>query len=716
MPGPSIAISATFTADAVEQTLAFWMRELAFDYQIRMAPYNQVFQLLLDPNSVLAANRGGVNILLVRFEDWARVEDGAAPDLARLESDVSQFVKSLRDAAQSSSSPFLVCICPASPAFESNPAAAELQQRMEAVVVSGLDGLATVYLVHTGEIQDWYPVAQIHDPLSDKLGHIPYTPQYFAALGTALARKIHALRTAPYKVVALDCDDTLWRGICGEDGPQGVVVDPSRKALQEFMLAQHDAGMLLCLCSKNNVEDVLDTFRLHPEMALHLDCFLAWRINWSPKPVNLAALAEELELGLDTFILVDDNPKECREVEASCPEVLALALPPLEDEIPAFLRHVWAFDRLRVTEEDRTRSEMYTQELERHRAEKQAASLEDFLKSLQLDVRVAPMSPKDLARVAQLTQRTNQMNFTAVRRSESDIQALLQAGKAECLTVHVSDRFGSYGLAGVIIFRASADAIAVDTFLLSCRALGRGVEHRMLAALGEIARQRGLKSVEARFVRSQRNRPALLFLESVGLAYQTVRGDTLIFRFPAEYAAKVKYEPGTVPVAPSRKSDSRPATPAILGRNGIRYAYIANELRDPAVILEHVRAAQPSVLPPAPPKEPPRTDLERQLCRIWSDMLAVPQVGIRDNFFDLGGHSLLAVQLLSRLKEELGIELSLEVVYGAEFTVAELAKAIELHEIEMAGADQYAALLAEVESLTDEEVRELLARESGEAP
>lgn len=717
MPGPSIVISATFTADAVEPTLSFWMRELGFDYRIQIAPYNQVFQLLMDSAGPLASNRSGIDVVLARFEDWARVEDGAAPDFERLESDVRNFMGAVKTAARSFGAPLLVCLCPASPAFVADPGAAAFQARMEALVHAGLDGLNGIYLIEPGEIGTMYPVAQPHDPLGDKLGHIPYTPVYFAALGTMLARKVHALLTPPYKVIALDCDDTLWRGICGEDGPQGVTVDPSRKALQEFMLAQHAAGMLLCLCSKNNVEDVLDTFRLHPEMTLRLDHFVAWRINWSPKPVNLAELAEELELGLESFILVDDNPKECREVEASCPEVLSLVLPAQEAEIPDFLRHVWAFDRLRVTEEDRTRPEMYAQELQRHRAEKQAASLEEFLKSLHLEVRLAPMSPKDLARVAQLTQRTNQMNFTTVRRSETDIQALLQSGKAECLTVHVSDRFGSYGLAGVIIFRNGSDAVSVDTFLLSCRALGRGVEHRMLAALGEIARQRGLPAVEARFVRSQRNRPALLFLESVGLPFQSVRGEALVFRFPVAAAAAIRYEPSLAPRQAVQASAPAPATQAPAPRwHGIPYARIAGELRDPESILERVRALN-AVAPLAPATAvAPRTDLERQLCRIWGEMLGVGQIGIYDNFFDLGGHSLLAVQLLSRLKDELGIELSLEVVYGAEFTVSELAKAIELREIEMAGADQYAILLAEVESLTDEEVRELLAKESGEAP
>jgi len=691
MSGPSIVISATFTADAIEPTLAFWMRELGFDYRIRIAPYNQVFQLLLDPSGALAANHDGVNVVLARFEDWS-----PGPGI---EADIQTFAASLKTAAQSFPAPLLVCICPPS------------ESRMEELVAAAIADLITVHLVTPREIAALYPVPQPHDPLGDKLGHIPYTPAYFAALGTMVARKIHALRTPPFKVIALDCDDTLWRGICGEDGPQGVVVDPPRRALQEFMLAQHAQGMLLTLCSKNNVEDVLDTFRLHPEMPLRMDHFAAWRINWSSKPANLVALAEELELGLDSFILVDDNPRECREVDAAYPQVLSLALPLHDADIPEFLHHVWAFDRLRVTEEDRARPAMYAQELERQRAEKQSASLQDFLRNLQLEVRIAPMSPKDLARVAQLTQRTNQMNLTTVRRSESDIQALLESGKAECLTVHVSDRFGSYGLAGVMIFRGGVDAILVDTFLLSCRALGRGVEHRMLSALGRIAQERGLAAVETRFVRSQRNRPALLFLESAGLQFQSVRGEALLFRFPAEFAAGIDYEPSAAP----QRAAAAVRQPFEASRDGIPYARIANELRTVEQILEHTITENARPLTPVPP-EPPRSDLERQLCSIWSSMLNVHPVGIHDNFFDLGGHSLLAVQLLSRLREELGIEMSLEVVYGADFTVAELAKAIELREIEMAGADRYAALLAEVERLSDDEVRELLAGESGEAP
>jgi FkbH-like protein len=354
---------------------------------------------------------------------------------------------------------------------------------MEELVAAAVADLGTVHLVTPREIDALYPVAQPHDPHADKLGHIPYTPAYFAALGTMVARKIHALRTPPFKVIALDCDDTLWRGICGEDGPQGVVVDPPRRALQEFMLAQHAQGMLLTLCSKNNVEDVLDTFRLHPEMVLRMEHFAAWRINWSSKSGEPGGARRRTGSGLDSFILVDDSPRECREwrrLSASAGPDAAAA----RREIPEFLRHVWAFDRLRVTEEDRARPPCTRRSSSASAPKSRRPAWTIFSGTCKLEVRIAPMSPKDLARVAQLTQRTNQMNFTTVRRSESDIQALLESGKAECLTVHVSDRFGSYGLAGAMIFRGGVDAISIDTFLLSCRALGRGVEHRMLAALG----------------------------------------------------------------------------------------------------------------------------------------------------------------------------------------------------------------------------------------
>ena len=651
------------------------MRELGLPGELRFAAYHQVFQELLNPAGLFARNTGGVNVVLVRFDDWPG--DCHAMQAA-------EFLDAVRAAAARTTVPLVLVLCPSS-------------VHLDDVVQRGVADLPSVYLITASEIGALYAVAEVHDPHGNELGRVPYTPLYFVALATALARKIHAIVAPQFKVVALDCDDTLWAGICGEDGPEGVVLDSPRRALQQFMAERRRDGLLLAMCSKNNEEDVAATFRAHPDMPLGLGDFVAQRVNWDPKPGNLASLAEELELGLDKFIHIDDNPKEVQEVQAGAPQVLALLLPARAAEIPGFLAHVWAFDRARVTDEDRRRGEMYAQRAERARAARTSPSLEDFLASLQLEVTIAPMRPAQVERVAQLTQRTNQMNATCIRRTAAEIQRLPE----ECLTVHVTDRFGSYGLTGAIIFRESASALVVDTFLLSCRALGRGVEHRMVARLGELALERKLQSVQIPFVAAQRNRPALLFLESLG----AVASDGF-FRLRAADAAATQYHPGAV--QPAGQLHPEPAT-AVPTPARADYARIANDLRTPEQITSAMRAATRRRVPRRE-IDAPRTTLERDLVALWAELLNVEAVGIHENFFELGGHSLLAVQLLSRVRQIYGVDLSLEVVYSGEFMVAELAKAIELKEIEQAGGD-YHELIQELEGLSDSEVRALLAEE-----
>ncbi|MFM7794421.1 MAG: HAD-IIIC family phosphatase, partial [Microcystis panniformis] len=201
-------------------------------------------------------------------------------------------------------------------------------------------------------------VENYYDPYGEELGNIPYTLAFFAALGTILARKILALTNSPYKVIVLDCDNTLWHGVCGEDGVKGVKIDAPFRALQEFIIAEQAAGKLICLCSKNQPEDVFAVFEQHPDMLLKVNHLVNWRINWQKKSQNLQSLAEELQLGLDSFIFIDDNPVECGEVRANCPEVLTLQLPEDCNHIPRFLEHIWAFDKLKTTQEDRQRTNL----------------------------------------------------------------------------------------------------------------------------------------------------------------------------------------------------------------------------------------------------------------------------------------------------------------------------------------------------------------------
>ncbi|HWR51152.1 MAG TPA: HAD-IIIC family phosphatase [Bryobacteraceae bacterium] len=703
----AVAVSATFTAEPIQETLTFWFDELGLPYRVEFAPYNQVFQQLLDPSSLLATNNGAANVILLRFEDWTN-----GGGIEHLYQTVEQFASGLTAAVASWRTPVIVAQCPCSPGFLADPERLEAAQKMSQVLRAAIEPLSAVHLITPADLDLYYPVTDYHDPHADELGHVPYTPEYFAALGTMVARKLDAMRRPAYKVIALDADYTLWHGVCAEDGPSGICLDPDRRALQEFMRAQKEAGVLLSMVSKNEDDDVADAFRANPEMPLQLEDFTARRVNWQPKSANLISLAEELSLGLDSFIFVDDNPTEIAEVQAHCPEVLALALP--KEDIARFLRHVWAFDRLKATREDRERSAMYAQNLERTRLEKKALSLQDFLGALELDIRIQPVQAEELARVAQLTQRTNQMNFTTVRRTEMDLRDLLRSGKAECLVVHLSDRFGSYGLVGVMLFGTRADTLSLDTFLLSCRALGKGVEHRMMARLGEIARERGLAYVDAPFAQSARNRPALDLLRTIGAAYQTPREGGLLFRFPAAALAAVAYKPNGA-VRPSVAADEKKPAAMPEERRGTDYTAIALALWDPAAIVERVRERREAAAPKRKANGAPRTDLERALVALWMELLGVTSVGVHDNFFDLGGHSLLAVQLISRVRQAHEVDLSLELVYSGAFTIEALAQAIEVAQIEQAGADQYASLLAELETLSDDEVRALLAQEQDHA-
>ena len=654
------------------------MEELGLSYDVEFAPYNQVFQQLLDPASVLAANRTGYNLALVRLDDFGP-------------SQLEENVATLRDAARAFPAPLLVIFCPGQPGHKQHGAA-------EAAFAKELVGV--VQVVTARELQDLYPVADYYDRKSEELGHVPYTPAMFAAIGTMVARRLRARVMPPAKVIALDCDDTLWAGVCGEDGPQGVRIDEARRYLQQCMVQQRSAGVLLTICSKNIEADVMETFEAHPEMPLRWSDITAWRINWEPKPANLRLLAQELNLGLDSFVFIDDNLREAADVQANCPEVTTLVLPVEPNEIAQFLKHAWVLDRWRVTGEDRRRTEMYVEQRKRTQLQRQSATFADFLRGLQLKVEIAPMTDEQLQRVSQLTYRTNQMNFTSIRRSEAELTELLDSGEAECLTVQVTDRFGSYGLTGVLLYRTSEDALVIDTFLLSCRALGRGVEHGMMAKLGEIAAHRGLPWVEAQFVKTARNEPAEKFLESLGG-----------LRFAARELAKLEYEPSSEEPVMDELEQTSPV-PSVGGR-ALAYQRFATELSHPEAVLAIVRQrkASPVVHGLSANAEEPRTETEEHLLKIWADLLHVSSLGIQDNFFDLGGHSLLAIQLLSVVHKVFGVEVPLSVVYSSNFTVAELARTIEMQQLEGLSAEEYAALLQDLENMTDEEAAALLERE-----
>jgi FkbH-like protein len=695
---PAIVLAATFTANLLEESLKFWMNELDISTDIKWASYNQVLQELLNPASLQNTNRHGVNVILIRIEDLQRFKMGKVEEIRE---HVLEFAAALKMTASRSPCAYIVGICPGSP-FDQRRA---VFQEMETLMASEIQGIKSLCLIRSSEWNQVYPVADFYDRNGDELGHVPYTSEFFTAVGTMLARKCFGVLSVSYKVIVLDCDQTLWTGICAEDGVMGITIDPARQALQRFMLEQKDAGMLLCLCSKNNESDVVEVFRCRPEMCLKQDDIVARRINWKPKSENLKSLATELQLGLDSFIFIDDNPVECAEVEANCPEVLVIKSPSDPQIISRFLQHLWVFDHRETTKEDKKRTDLYRQNADRERFRESVPSFEAFLAGLELHLDITEVESGQLLRVAQLTQRTNQFNATLVRRSESELEGLLRTGELECRIVKVRDRFGDYGLVGVMMFKAVAGSIVVDTFLLSCRALGKGVEHRMLAKICEIACGRGLSFVEIEYRPTGRNQLVEDFLANLeGVSVKQQLGDH-VFRVDARGMAKLSYVPRShkaVQAAPEMDGPRAMAQKACSGA----LTRIALELSDVKQIQQALESyRQRKAVRSIREYTAPRTPSEKTLAKIWSSVLGIEQIGIFDDFFDLGGHSLLATQVISHVRDAFQVEIPLQIIFTTQFTIAELAKVVTQYQMEKVNDDDLAVLLDEINSLSDEEAK-----------
>jgi len=665
-----IVIASTFTAEPIEEAVAFWMKQFDIPTAIEFAPYNQVFQSLLDPGSEFARNHDGVNLILLRMEDWIRYADTSTTSTARLaqiEKNVAELLTAIEGFAPRSRVPLLVFICPLSVELAEQNGYYDFFAKTEQHILETLHAINGVYPIASSEQRRLYPVSHEEDAYANELGHIPYTAEMFAAIATLLARKIIALRTRPYKVVVLDCDNTLWQGVCGEAGPLGVAITPEFQALQQFMLKQFDAGMLLCLSSKNVADDVDAVFSQNDKMLIKSEHIIAKRVNWLPKSQSIKEMAKELQLGIDSFIFVDDNPVECAEVTANCPGVLVLQLPEDVAQIPTFLQHIWAFDRLTVTADAQQRTRQYRENQEREAVRVSATSFEEFLTSLQLRVNIQPVQPSQLERAAELTQRTNQFNLRPEPRQVAQIRAL----GTHCLVVETADRFGDYGLTGVVIYAVAEGILIIDTFLLSCRILGRGIEHQVLAYLGNIALEAGCRTLQMPYRSTGKNLPILNFLRSI--ATENASTELPCFQIDATSAIAIKPEPANEPEVTSGSTSLHIAIP-ILRSSLIRE--IASELHDVTLISTRIAQASLCETKSIDDDEHPQTPTEESIAAIWASVLRRSAVGRHENFFDLGGHSLIAALTVSKLRTEFKQDIPLWVLFEAP-TVATLAQKID---------------------------------------
>ncbi|MEZ5353283.1 MAG: HAD-IIIC family phosphatase [Bryobacteraceae bacterium] len=351
---------------------------------------------------------------------------------------------------------------------------------------------------------------------------MPMRAENLAAVAAEWLRFVHPLAGRSAKVVVTDLDNTLWGGVVGEDGLEGIRVhrDEHKGApywmLQRALADLRRRGVLLAIASKNNPAEAMEAIENHPGMLLRGSDFSATRISWNPKAQSLREIAAELNVGLDSLVFVDDNPVEREHIRMELPEVAVIELPAEAAGYARAVRDCPLLERLSISAEDRERAAMYAAQAERRRLEEQTTgSVEDFYRSLDQRVTVAiagaGAGAAMIARVAQLTQKTNQFNLTTKRYGEAEIAAMAADPSCAVLGVTVTDRFGDNGLVGVCLLRLDGAVAAIDTFLMSCRVIGRTVETAILAAAAGHARARGASRIEGWFLPTRKNAPSREF-------------------------------------------------------------------------------------------------------------------------------------------------------------------------------------------------------------
>jgi len=359
----------------------------------------------------------------------------------------------------------------------------------------------------------------------------PGSPALLFELAREAAHLIAALKRAPKKVLVLDLDNTLWGGVVADDGLEGIELGDTSprgeafKAFQKYIASLKQRGVLLAVCSKNDHDKAVEPFERHPEMVLRLTDIVNFKANWEPKSENIRRMAPELNLGLDSFVFVDDNPAEIDIVRQFAPEVTTLLLGPDSSEYVAQLQDCRLFEPGSITAEDAERTRQYQAEAGRQALAASVTDMDSYLASLAMEASISEFTVVDAPRLSQLINKSNQFNLTTRRRSEAEVLAVMNDPAWVGFSVRLKDRFGDHGLISIVIGRAVAGTLEIDTWLMSCRVLKRQVEETVLNELVRLARARGCHRLEGLYLPTAKNGMVRDFYGRMGLTL-TAESDT----------------------------------------------------------------------------------------------------------------------------------------------------------------------------------------------
>ena len=396
----------------------------------------------------------------------------------------------------------------------------------------------SVYIFDFNSFVNFYGEQNIFDIKQFLSGDIKISLNYIPKLADQLMGYFYATLGLSKRCIVLDLDNTLWGGIIGEDGFDGIKLGDNAQGnsyveFQKTLLALHQRGILLAINSKNNLDDAMEVITKHPNMILKKEHFASMKINWNNKVSNMIDISKELNFGLDYLVFFDDDPINRELMKSSLPEVLTIELPKDSSEYSTILKNMKEFDVLKITKEDSHRGQMYFEQKQRHELENTIINLDEFLKQLKLKVKIKSVDKFSIPRISQLTLKTNQFNLTTKRYQEEDIKNLVENNKMEIIYAQVEDRFGDNGITSMYILdKTNPKEWYLDTFLLSCRIMGRQIEKCLMQHIISKAKINNVKKIKADYLPTKKNKPIEAFLPDCGFIQEN---DSWVFNVNEEF-------------------------------------------------------------------------------------------------------------------------------------------------------------------------------------
>ena len=523
----NLLILRSFTVEPLVPLLRATAACWGVDLSVRLGQFNSYVQEILDPHSTLYQEPTDVVVIAPLARDlapelWSKFSDLAPPEIEAVIDRVVGGYRVWLDTIRSRTDVHIVIHNLEIPSnssagiYDAQAAGGQSQviQRINRELVSLASAVTGCYVLDYEGLVSRHGRESWGDEKKWLTARLPLAGNSLIRLTQEWMRFLAPLSGKQAKCLVCDLDNTLWGGVIGEDGLAGIKLGAdypgaAYQALQRTVLDLSRRGILLAICSKNNEADALEAIQQHPGMLLRREDFAAIRINWHDKAANLREIAAELNIGIDSLVFLDDNPVEREFVREMLPELTVIDI----DAANPFghataVRQCPLFERLALSAEDRERTKLYAAQEQRTALASSAATLEDYYRSLEMVAEFGEVDAVTLERVAQLTQKTNQLNMTTRRYSEQDILRIQSEPSSWVTWVRVLDRFGDNGIVGVMIVHEQGKEWELDTFLMSCRVIGRTVETAMLAHLVSLAQQRGMQTLRGPFVSTAKNAPA----------------------------------------------------------------------------------------------------------------------------------------------------------------------------------------------------------------